>query len=56
MFSEDCWMGLEHSQDACFKFGTANNLSGQIGERALKGIVQTSLQNNVQFVNTKTMY
>ena len=47
------------------KFGSANNFSGNIGERALKGIVkdhakthkgdQINLQNNVLYKSMKAM-
>jgi hypothetical protein len=40
------------------KFGSANNFSGNIGERALKGIVkgiQINLQNNVLYASLKAM-
>ncbi len=47
------------------KFGSANNFSGNIGERALKGIVkdhaekqkgdQINLQNNVLYASMKAM-
>ena len=46
-------------------FGSAGNFSGQIGERALKGIIkdhaartqnnQDHLQSNVQFANMREM-
>ncbi len=47
MFSKGGGLGLEPTKNACFakmpsnilKFGSANNFSGNIGERALKGIV-----------------
>ncbi len=47
------------------KFGLANNFSGNIGERALKGVVkdhaqkhkgdQINLQNNVLYASMKAM-
>ncbi len=49
MFSKVGGLGLEPTKNACIgkkcpsnilKFGSANNFSGNIGERALKGIVK----------------